>query len=314
MAATYPIEVVEAERWLQEPGNSLLNGDPLAAALQQKSWDPSVKSIIAFPQLLAIMNSNLQWTDQLGEAFITNQPAVMDSIQRLRKEALTAGTLASTPQQTVTSANGIITITPAEQGAVYVPYYNPATVYGTWPYPTYAPFAFPAPGYAYNQAAISYGTGIIIVTPLWGWHHCDWRHHRIDIDDEHFEHLGGRHRETVPGTWQHNPDHRHIPLNSPQMRMQSLQPVPASTDKNKKVIFLHPAGTPLQATPMHTVQQQHPVAPLPGTASHQPDTHVQPPATHIVPTNPQSGKIVIQPGSSNTGPCIGSGCNNNGMR
>ena len=101
MASTYPLEVVEAERWLEVPENASLTGDALSNALMQQPWDPSVKSLVPFPQVLQMMNQNLQWTEQLGDAFLAQQPAIMDSIQQLRQQAQAAGTLQSTLQQVV---------------------------------------------------------------------------------------------------------------------------------------------------------------------------------------------------------------------
>ena len=91
MAATYPLEVVEADRWLQIPANTALKGDALTATLQQQTWDPSVKSLVPFPQLLHMMDSNLGWTEQLGDAFLAQQADVMDAVQRLRQRDLDSG-------------------------------------------------------------------------------------------------------------------------------------------------------------------------------------------------------------------------------
>jgi len=113
MAATYPLEVVEAERWLQDTQNAGLRGDQLAAALEQQPWDPSVKSLVPFPQIIRMMDQNLQWTEQLGDAFLAEQPQIMDSIQKLREQALAAGTLQSTPQQIVSTQDQTILIEPA---------------------------------------------------------------------------------------------------------------------------------------------------------------------------------------------------------
>src|SRR5450631_384823 len=99
-AATYPLEVVEAARWLEDPANAALTGDQLASALQQQPWDASVKSLMSFPDVLRTMNGNLQWTERLGDAFLAQQADVMDSVQRLRRRATAAGALASTSQQT----------------------------------------------------------------------------------------------------------------------------------------------------------------------------------------------------------------------
>ena len=98
MAATYPLDVVEAARWLQDPQNAALKGDQLFAALQQKSWDPSVKSLTPFPRILRMLDANLEWTEQLGEAYLANPAAVMDAVQRLRRRAQLAGRLVTTSQ------------------------------------------------------------------------------------------------------------------------------------------------------------------------------------------------------------------------
>ncbi|MGC1578844.1 MAG: DUF3300 domain-containing protein, partial [Beijerinckiaceae bacterium] len=91
MAATYPLEVVEADRWIQDPAHANLDRDRLTAVLEQEPWDPSVKSLVPFPQILKMMDFNLEWTERLGEAFLADQAGVMDSIQRLREEAKAAG-------------------------------------------------------------------------------------------------------------------------------------------------------------------------------------------------------------------------------
>ena len=101
MAATYPLDVVEAARWLQGPQNAALKGDQLFAALQQKSWDPSVKSLAPFPRILRMLDANLEWTEQLGEAYLAYPAAVMDAVQRLRRRAQLAGRLVTTPQEIV---------------------------------------------------------------------------------------------------------------------------------------------------------------------------------------------------------------------
>ena len=101
MAATYPLDVVEAARWLQGPQNAALKGDQLFAALQQKSWDPSVKSLAPFPRILRMLDANLEWTEQLGEEYLAYPAAVMDAVQRLRRRAQSAGRLVTTPQEIV---------------------------------------------------------------------------------------------------------------------------------------------------------------------------------------------------------------------
>jgi hypothetical protein len=100
-AATYPLDVVEAARFLQDPRNAALKGDQLFAALQQKSWDPSVKSLALFPHILRILDANVEWTEQLGEAYLADPAALMDAVQRLRRRAQSAGRLVTTPQEIV---------------------------------------------------------------------------------------------------------------------------------------------------------------------------------------------------------------------
>ena len=132
-AATYPLEVVEAARWIDDPSHAALKGDALATALEPQSWDASVKFVVSFPEVLRMMNSNLEWTEELGDAFLAQQSDVMDAIQRLRARAQASGALASTPQQTVSTAEQEIMIEPVAPEIVYVPAYNPWCVYGAWP-------------------------------------------------------------------------------------------------------------------------------------------------------------------------------------
>jgi len=223
MAATYPLEVVEAHRWLQNPQNAALKGDQLATALAALPWDPSVKSLVAFPQIITMMDNNLQWTEQLGDAFLAQQAAVMDSVQRLRQMAQSSGNLNSTPQQSVSTQDGAYVIQPANPETVYIPTYNPAIVYGAWPWPDYPPYYFPPPpGFVYaNEGFIGFGFGIGVVDWLWGWNHWDWRDHRIGIDDRRFAEINHNHSGPSSGVWQHDPFHRHgVPYHSDVARQQ----------------------------------------------------------------------------------------------
>lgn len=209
MAATYPLQVVELERWLQNPGNAALKDDQLATALAQQPWDPSVKSLALFPQTVQLMDANLRWTAQLGDSFIAQQDDVMDSVQRLRQRARAAGTLTSTPQQNVATQDQDILIQPSNPDVVYVPYYNATTVYGSWPYPDYPPVYFaPSPTYIVSPTVISFGAAIIVIESLRGWHHWDWRHHRMVLDDRHYIALNQGKPSRTPGVWQHDPGQR----------------------------------------------------------------------------------------------------------
>src|SRR6516165_7606787 len=160
MASTYPLEVVEAARFVQQ--NPGLKGEALDQALAGKIWDPSVQSLAAFPQVLAMMNDKLDWTQQLGDAFLANQEQVMQTVQSLRARAQAAGNLQSTEQQRVIVQERTIIIEPAQPQVVYVPVYNPLVVYGTWWAPAYRPwFWYPPPIYGYPPLGTVFGVGIV---------------------------------------------------------------------------------------------------------------------------------------------------------
>jgi hypothetical protein len=230
MAATYPLEVVEADRWLQIPANTALKGDALTAALQQEPWDPSVKSIVSFPQLLHMMDSNLGWTEQLGDAFLAQQADVMDAVQRLRQRAKAAGSLASTPQQTISTQDQEIMIEPANPEIVYIPAYNPWCAYGPWPYPDYPPFYFGtwAGNCVAADAFLAFDVGIYPPFGFWAWGTFDWRRHHIRVDHDRFQRFHGG-REPPGGIWQHDPTHRHgVPYRDPGAAARFLGPAAAT--------------------------------------------------------------------------------------
>lgn len=179
-AATYPAEVVEAQRWMQS--HSDLKGDALARAVDTQPWDSSVKGLAQFPSVLAMMDKNLSWTSALGEAYMNDSQAVMSAVQQMRVNAQRAGNLKSTPQENVTTEGQAVVIEPAEPDIVYVPEYDPWLVYGE-------PFAFyPGwvgyPGLFIGGPGIEFGFGIGIGAFGgfgWGWHHwgADWHGHGI---------------------------------------------------------------------------------------------------------------------------------------
>ncbi len=218
-ASTYPLEVVEAYRWIQDPANANLHGDDLDDAVDQMPWAPSVKALTEFPAVLKIMNDNLQWTEQLGDAFLADQGAVMDSVQRLRHQAAAAGTLASTPQYTVSYDDSDIDIEPATPDVVYVPYYNPQYAYGSWAYSDYPPYYFEGYNYPDNGSLVATGIAFAVIAILWDLSRPDWHHHHINIDDHHYRHLNHDHAPAVSGTWEHDPDHRRgVPYRSENVR------------------------------------------------------------------------------------------------
>jgi hypothetical protein len=186
MAATFPLQVVEAARWVADPANKALTGDALAAALAQQTWDPSVKSLVPFPQVLAMMNSKLDWLQQLGYAVSVQQSAVMDSVQRLRHQAQAAGQFQTTAQQVVSSVGPDIVIAPAQPDVVYVPVYDPSVVYGGWPYPLYPPVYLEPPPWYYGGPVLGiglvFGVGIPVFGGLWGWARPNWRGRGFYLD------------------------------------------------------------------------------------------------------------------------------------
>jgi hypothetical protein len=235
MAATYPLEVVEAARWLQDPNNRSLTGDALAAALAQQDWDPSVKALVPFPQILQMLNDRLDWMQKLGDAFLAQQAEVMDAVQRLRQQARAAGALVSTPQQLVTTDGPAILIEPANPDRVYPPYYDPRTVYGPWSDPDYPPYYFPPPAGYVSGPPLFFGIGIAVIPTFWGWDHVDWRRRHVHIDVDRFNRVNRDedehwHRPPVTqDTWQHDPHHRRgVAYRDPAGRARFTTPVPGS--------------------------------------------------------------------------------------
>src|SRR5580700_11401310 len=188
-AATFPEQVVEADRWVQAHPD--LKGQELGQAVDQQPWDPSVKALAAFPSVLGNMDKNLSWTSSLGDAYYNQQQEVMDAVQVMRRRARAAGNLKSTPQQTVDTSgqDDDIAIQPVNPSVVYVPAYNPWLVYGgpmvVWP------GWYPYPGIWFGGPYLSFGIGFGIGWYGgfgWGWGHWgfDWRNHYAVSDHERF--------------------------------------------------------------------------------------------------------------------------------
>ena len=154
MASTYPLEIVNADRWTKQ--NKDKKGDALAKALEAQPWDPSVKSLVNFPQVLAMMSEKLDWTQKVGDAFLAQQKDVMGTIQKLRHKAQESGNLKTTKEQVVKVEQEVIIIEPASPQVVYVPTYNPTVVYGAWAYPAYPPYPVYPPGYVAGRSLFLY--------------------------------------------------------------------------------------------------------------------------------------------------------------
>jgi hypothetical protein len=214
MASTYPLEVVEAARWSRD--NPDTKGSWLETAMQSQSWDPSVKALTAVPQTLQMMNDKLDWTQQLGDAFLAQQQDVLDAVQKLRAEAKAAGNLQSTPQQAVTTASPPadsivagttqpIVIQPVNPEIYYVPVYNPAVAYGTWDYPSYQPFYWSPPGFVASNV-VSFAAGVAVGAAIWG--NCDWWHHNVIINVNNYNVFNRTNINVTNNVWTHNPAHR----------------------------------------------------------------------------------------------------------
>ena len=210
MASTYPVEIVEAARWVAEPAHRGLKGDALTYALRDQHWDPSVMALVPFPHVLELMNAQIEWTERLGAAFVAQQAEVMNEVQELRRQAMAAGNFRSGPQcQCVVAENsGYVTVAPANPQIVYAPVYTPA-IYGPWLYPAYPPFLFPLPvGFAYAPGSfIGFGWGVNVAFygPLWGWSSLDWGTHGIIVDPLRYAAISGGHVAFAGGVWAHDP-------------------------------------------------------------------------------------------------------------
>jgi Protein of unknown function (DUF3300) len=231
-ASTYPLEVVQAARWLNEHSN--VQGDALQDAMQQQPWDASVKGLMAVPQVLAMMNDKLDWTQQVGEAFLAQPDDVSNAMQQLRAKAAANGNLKSSKQLKVSkvAASGpptpappppqdvdpamlppppadYIMIEPVDPGMYYVPIYDPLVVYGPWPWPAYSPFYWYPPGYVLGAAAIGFGVGSFVGAALWS--HYNWGGGGVSINVARYNEFNHTNLAATAGGlshWQFNAAHR----------------------------------------------------------------------------------------------------------
>lgn len=212
MASTYPLGVVEAARWLEQSDNAELKGEALLRALDDKDWDPSVKALTTFPDVLGMMSENLDWTRKLGDAVLADQAAVMDRVQFLRDKADTAGNLDSNEHQKVSrrreDGDEYIYIEPADPEVIYVPVYEPTVVYGDWWYPDYPPYYWPLADDIYYDTYY-WGIGVAIAPALWDWSRPRWHRHYIHIDPRKYNRLRHRkHKRFRSNRWRHDRHHR----------------------------------------------------------------------------------------------------------
>jgi hypothetical protein len=223
MASTYPLEVVEAARWSRDNPN--VTGQALEDAMQKQSWDPSVKALTAAPQTLQMMNDQIKWTQTLGDAFLAQQNDVLDAVQRLRARADASGNLKSTSQQTVkrvnrpanvSAASGApataYEIVPTNPDQYYVPIYDPAVVYGAWPYSDYLPFYWYPPGW--SGGWWGFGAGLLTGAAIWGG--VNWWNRNVYVDHHRFNQFNRT--NITDNNWRHNVAHRGgVPYANPQV-------------------------------------------------------------------------------------------------
>lgn len=209
MAATYPLEIVQASRWSKANGDK--GGESAASMVADQTWDASVKSLVAFPKVLHMMNDQLEWTQKVGDAFLAQQADVMNSIQRLRAQAQKAGNLKSNQQQTVVTQGDSIVIQPAQPQVIYVPAYNPTIVYGTWPYPLYPPTYYPGvaswyPGQSFVNG-LMWGTGVVAASAIFG--SFNWGSRSVDINVNNYNRYSRNNFYNASNNrWRHDPQHR----------------------------------------------------------------------------------------------------------
>src|SRR5436309_4176938 len=216
-ASTYPIEIIQLQQWMDR--NKNLQGKALADAVAKQPWDPSVQSLVEFPDVVQRTAGNIQWTTDLGNAFLSQQSDVMDAVQRMRAKAQGTGNLKTSAQQvvkteTVPSGKQVIAIQQANPEVVYVPSYDPTVVYGAAP-PAYPYYPYTYPGYV-PGTALAWGAGIALGAAAWGswgghWGNCDWNGGNVKINNNYNYNKNNNFNRNVSrqgGNWQHNSQHR----------------------------------------------------------------------------------------------------------
>lgn len=211
IASTYPLEVIQADRWVRS--NKDLNAEDALKFAENKDWDPSVKALVAFPDILKRMSEDVDWTQRLGDAFLNNEGDVMDAVQRLRKRAYASGNLEKAQHITVERDDNNIIIEPAEERIVYVPVYDTRVVYGNWWWPEYPPVYWSYPSHYTHTSGFYWGTRIYLGSTYF-YSSCHWRDRRIVVVDRHHHNAHfytGRSivRHDSARHWSHNPAHRH---------------------------------------------------------------------------------------------------------
>lgn len=270
IAAGYPLEVVQAARLSAQ--HSQLKGEAAVQLAADKDWDPSVKALLAFPQLLQQMSNELEWTQQLGEAFLQEESQVLASVQNLRQKAYQQGALTQMQHMAVQQHDNIIIIEPAQHNVIYLPYYDSRTIYGNWWWPSAPPVYWYSGSASHQQHPFQWGVSINVM-PSFYFGMFDWHQHRTMVN-LHFYHQPPRHYpkrhhfERGAKHWQHDYKHRrgmqyrHHSLNQRYYSGNALHP---QRPDNSVIYRTTPElgqadNTPRQSTVISTEQlrqQQH---------------------------------------------------------
>src|SRR5213079_223295 len=218
-ASTYPLEIIQLQQWMER--NKNLKDKALADAVTKQPWDPSIQAMAAFPDVVQRLAGNIQWTTDLGNAFLAQQSDVMEAVQRMRAKAQGTGNLKTSAQQvvqteTVASGKQVIEIQHANPDVVYVPSYDPQVVYGAAP-PAYPYYPYTYPGYV-PGTALAWGAGIALGAAAWGawggnWGNCNWNGGDVNINNNNnfnrnYNKNVNRGQAGQGNNWQHNPQHR----------------------------------------------------------------------------------------------------------
>jgi hypothetical protein len=276
VAATYPLEIVEANQWLQHNPN--LTGAALTEAVTNQNWDPSVQALVAFPDVMKFLTEDVAWTTNLGNAFLAQESEVMDAVQRMRARAAQNGKLNSSPQEVVTqtydAGRPVYEILPAQPDVIYVPYYDPFWIWGApvyypyphWYYPPHAPVLYYSPAISLR---FYYGAGWQGWNS-WGWHP-GWTTRTVVINNTfvHRYNFNSTHLTNLTGTttWSHDVTHRQgVPypsqalteryrsgvrenLNSRTLSVGGGRPAPAQPSRPAPSNSIAPSNGPRQSVP-----------------------------------------------------------------
>jgi hypothetical protein len=283
MAASYPQQILDAAQWLDDQNHASVKGDDLAQSLEPLPWDPSVKSLVAFPQIIKMMAEHIEWTQALGTAFASSESEVMTRIQALRHVAMKSGKLKSVKHLKVREEGSEVVITEEEPGRIFVPVYNPVVVYGNdWPDRDYAPVYLPPPqGFVAEtiEPGVEVSVGYSVVAPLWGWSHPDWRGNRITVERDRYTRITRNAQISTDNVWHHS---------GPVVSVQNLPHRSATTAQV-------PAGTIAPAS----VGRQGQAA---QTGSTTPSNTATPPGTNQPRSTGAAQPQTTQPRQSSTNP------------